>query len=111
SGSTVVLSLLTLLFAELSGNRVLGLACAAGVVVAMLFALAVLPAALLLFGRKLFWPYVPKFGSEDTLQKGFWHKLGTLVSRKPLIVAIIGVALLGGLATAVPQVQVGLAQT
>ncbi|PWB97735.1 MMPL family transporter [Salinibacterium hongtaonis] len=111
SGSTVVLSLLTLLFAELSGNRALGLACAAGIVVAMLFALVVLPAALVLFGRKLFWPYVPEFGSEDRLAHGFWHKLGTAVSRKPVIVAVIGIAILGGLAAAVPQVQVGLAQT
>src|SRR5690606_36965243 len=92
-------------------NRVLGLACAAGVVVAMLFALIVLPSALVLFGRKLFWPYVPQFGSDDRLQKGFWHKLGTLVARKPLIVAIVGVIMLGGLAAAVPQVQLGLAQT
>ncbi|TQL46717.1 RND superfamily putative drug exporter [Homoserinimonas aerilata] len=111
SGSTVVLSLLTLLFAELGGNRALGLACAAGIVVAMIFALVVLPAALVLFGRGLFWPYIPRFNSEDRLAKGFWHKLGTLVSRKPLAVAIVGLLLLGGLAAAVPQVQVGLSQT
>lgn len=112
SGSTVVLSLLTLLFAELTGNRALGLACAAGVVVAMIFALVVLPAALVLFGRGLFWPYVPRFGSENPAQKGLWFRLGTLVSRKPVTVALIGTLLLGGLALAgVPQIKVGLAQT
>lgn len=111
SGSTVVISLLMLLFAELSGNRALGIACAAGIVVAMLFALMVLPAALVLFGRKLFWPYVPFFGSEDRLANGFWHRLGTGVSRRPLIVAIIGILVLAGLGAVVPQVQVGLAQT
>ncbi|MDF2444177.1 MAG: putative drug exporter of the superfamily, partial [Subtercola sp.] len=42
SGSTVTLSLLTLLFAELSGNRALGFACAIGIVTAMIFALLVL---------------------------------------------------------------------
>lgn len=111
SGSTVVLSLATLLFAELSGNRALGLACAAGIVVAMLFALVVLPAALVLFDRRLFWPFVPGFGSEDRLSRGFWFRLGTLVSRKPAIVGVVGVLVLGGFALAVPQVQVGLAQT
>lgn len=112
SGSTVVLSLLTLLFAQLSGNRALGLACAAGVVVAMLFALFVLPAALVLFGRGLFWPYVPRFGSENTAHRGVWFRLGTAVSRKPVAVALVGIVLLGGLALAgVPQVKVGLAQT
>ena len=112
SGSTVVLSLLTLLFAQLTGNRALGLACAAGVVVAMLFALFVLPAALVLFGRGLFWPYVPRFGSENKAHSGLWFKLGTAVSRKPVAVAILGALLLGGLAFAgVPQIKVGLAQT
>ena len=112
SGSTVVLSLLTLLFAQLTGNRALGLACAAGVVVAMLFALFVLPAALVLFGRGLFWPYVPRFGSENKAHSGLWFKLGTAVSRRPVVVAIVGAVLLGALAFAgVPQIKVGLAQT
>ncbi|GAB2450056.1 RND superfamily putative drug exporter [Conyzicola lurida] len=112
SGSTVVLSLLTLLFAQLTGNRALGLACAAGVVVAMLFALFVLPAALVLFGRGLFWPYVPRFGTENKAHSGLWFRLGTAVSRKPVAIAVVGVLLLGGLALAgVPQIKVGLAQT
>ena len=111
SGSTVVLSLLTLVFASLTGNRALGIACATGVVIAMLFALIVLPAALVLFGRRLFWPYVPKFGSESTTEHGVWFRLGTLVSRKPVAVAIVGALLLGGLALGVPQIKIGLAQT
>jgi RND superfamily putative drug exporter len=112
SGSTVVLSLLTLLFAQLTGNRALGLACASGVVVAMLFALFVLPAALVLFGRGLFWPYVPRFGTENAAHRGVWFRLGTAVSRRPIVVAIVGLLLLGGLAAAgVPQIKVGLAQT
>jgi len=111
SGSTVVLSLLTLVFAQLTGNQALGIACATGVVIAMLFALFVLPAALVLFGRGLFWPYVPRFGSEGTTERGVWFRLGTLVSRKPVAVAIVGALLLGGLALGVPQIQIGLAQT
>ena len=111
SGSTVVLSLLTLLFAQLTGNRALGIACATGVVVAMLFALFVLPAALVLFGRGLFWPYIPRFGSESTAERGVWFRLGTLVSKKPIVVAIVGALLLGGLALGVPQITIGLSQT
>ena len=111
SGSTVVLSLLTLLFAQLMGNRALGIACATGIVIAMVFALFVLPAALVLFGRGLFWPYVPRFGSEGTTERGVWFRLGTLVSTKPVVVAIVGALLLGGLALGVPQIRIGLAQT
>lgn len=112
SGSTVVLSLLTLLFATLEGNRALGIACATGIVIAMLFALLVLPATLVLFGRGLFWPYVPRFGTEGSTQKGVWHRLGLLVAKRPVVVVIIGVLLLGGLAAAgVPQIRIGLAQS
>ncbi len=111
SGSTVVLSLLTLLFAELQGNRALGIACATGVVVAMLFALLLLPAALVTFGRGLFWPYIPQFGSVATTEKGVWFKLGTAVSKKPVVVAIIGAAILGALSLGATQVQIGLSKT
>jgi RND superfamily putative drug exporter len=112
SGSTVVLSLLMLLFAEIEGNRALGIACATGIVIAMLFALFVLPAALVLFGRGLFWPYVPRFGTEGTTEKGVWHRLGLAVSKRPVVVVIVGAMLLGGLALAgVPQIKIGLSQT
>jgi RND superfamily putative drug exporter len=111
SGSTVVLALLTLVFAELQGNRALGIACATGVVIAMIFALVVLPAALVLFGRGLFWPYIPKFGSEGSAERGVWHKLGVLVSQKPVVVAILGAVVLGALSLGVPQIKIGLSQT
>lgn len=111
SGGTVVLALLTLSFAQLEGNRALGIACATGVVIAMIFALLVLPAALVLFGRGLFWPYVPHFGSEGSTDRGAWFRLGTFVSRRPAAVALIGVLVLGGLAIGATQVKVGLAQT
>ncbi|MEL0626441.1 MMPL family transporter [Salinibacterium amurskyense] len=111
SGSTVVLALLTLVFAELQGNRALGIACATGVVIAMIFALVVLPAALVLFGRGLFWPYIPKFGTEGSAERGVWHKLGVLVSKKPVVVAILGAVVLGALSLGVPQIKIGLSQT
>ncbi len=110
SGSTVALALATLLLGELSGNRALGLACAVGVVVAMAFALIVLPAALVLFGRWLFWPYVPRFGSPDAISRSPWGRLGRAVARRPVVVAIAGVAVLGSLASGLFFVQTGLSQ-
>jgi RND superfamily putative drug exporter len=110
SGGTVALALATLLFAELAGNRALGLACAAGVVVAMIFALFVLPAALLLFPRGLFWPYIPRFGSADKIGKSPWGRLGRAVSKRPAIVALGGFLVLAGLASGMLFVQTGLSQ-
>jgi RND superfamily putative drug exporter len=110
SGSTVALALLTLLLAELAGNRALGLACAVGIVVAMIFALFVLPAALLLFGRGLFWPYIPRYGSPDAISRSVWGKLGRAVSRRPAIVAVAGFLVLGVMASGLLFVQTGLSQ-
>ena len=111
SGSTVALALATLLFAEIAGNRALGLACAVGVLVAMAFALVVLPAALVLFGRGLFWPYIPRFGSPDAISRSPWGRLGRAVSRRPAIVAFGGFTVLAALASGLFFVQTGLSQS
>jgi RND superfamily putative drug exporter len=111
SGSTVTLALLTLTFADLAGNRSLGIVCATGVVIAMISALAVLPAALVVFGRGLFWPFVPKFGGANKSDSGLWAKLGKGVSKNPIAVSIVGVLLLGFFASGAAGIQVGLAST
>lgn len=110
SGSTVALALATLLFAELAGNRSLGLAGAVGIVVAMAYALLVLPAALVIFGRWIFWPIIPRYGSPDAVSRSPWGKLGRAVSKRPVIVAIAGFALLGAMASGLSTVTVGLSQ-
>ena len=110
SGSTVALALATLLFGELSGNRSLGLAGAVGIVVAMAYALLVLPAALVVFGRWIFWPIVPKYGSPDAISRSPWGKLGRTVSKKPVLVAIVGFVVLGAMATGLTTLNVGLSQ-
>lgn len=110
SGGTVALALATLLFGELAGNRALGLAGAIGIVVAMFFGLVVLPPALVLFGRGLFWPFVPRFGSPDMVAKSPWGKLGRAVSRRPLAVAIVGFLALGAFAAGLNGLTVGLSQ-
>lgn len=110
SGSTVALALATLLFGELSGNRSLGLAGAVGIVVAMAYALLILPAALVVFGRWLFWPLVPRYGSPDKVSSSPWGKLGRAVSKRPVVVAIAGFVVLGAMASGLATVNVGLSQ-
>ena len=111
SGGTVALALLTLSFAELGGNRALGLVCASGIIVAMIAALGVLPAAIVVFGRGLFWPFVPKFGGVNKSETGWWAKLGKGVSRRPVTVAILGIALLGGLTAGSTGITIGIPET
>ncbi|TFC10852.1 MMPL family transporter [Cryobacterium sp. MDB2-33-2] len=111
SGGTVALSLLTLLFAELSGNRALGFACAIGVVIAILFALIVLPAALVVCGRGLFWPFVPRYDpASPRVHTGFWSRLGRGVARRPVAIIVASALGLGALSLGLVGASVGLSQ-
>ena len=70
SNATVVLALLTLLFASSPSTRSLGVQAASGLVVAAVFVLLVLPPMLGLFGRKLFWPFIPRVGATHSPTAG-----------------------------------------
>ncbi|HEY5844769.1 MAG TPA: MMPL family transporter, partial [Mycobacterium sp.] len=70
SNATVVLALLTLLFASAPSTRSLGVQAATGLVVAALFSLLVLPPLLALCGVRLFWPFIPRPGDPDTVTTG-----------------------------------------
>ena len=83
SGSTVALGLLVLLLSDLSGNRGLGPIGAIGVVVAVITMVTLLPAFLVLFGRWIFWPRIPRFDDVDSQLTGTWAKVGNLVERRP----------------------------
>lgn len=110
SGVTVVLAVLALVASVVTGNRALGVGAAVGVTVAMVSALVVLPAALVLCGRGLFWPFVPRVGSTGT-EGRIWARLGTLAALRPRAVALGAVALLLGLAAGLSGVRVGLSET
>ena len=83
SGATVSLGLLVLLLSDLSGNRGLGPIGAIGVVVAVITMVTLLPAFLVLFGRWIFWPRIPRFDDVDSQMTGTWAKIGNLVERRP----------------------------
>lgn len=111
SNLTVVLALLTLLFGVLPNNRSLGLSAAIGLVVALLFGLFTLPAALSIFGRRLFWPFVPKVGDHDRTRNGGWFKLARAVTRRPGPVVAGSIVVLGLLASGILGASLGLSQT
>ena len=83
SGATVALGLLVLLLSDLSGNRGLGPIGAIGVAVAVITMVTLLPAFLVLFGRWIFWPRIPRFDDVDSQLTGTWAKVGNLVERRP----------------------------
>ncbi|CAB4714269.1 MAG: MMPL family transporter [Actinobacteria bacterium] len=111
SSGTVVLALLCLGLASSPFSSSIGFGGAIGIAVAVLFALVVLPAALTVFGRGLFWPFVPRVGQPEPAETGFWSKVGPLVTRRPVVVGAAGVAVLAVLALPLVGVKVGLSQT
>ena len=109
SAITVTLALLSLLFAQQEGLRAIGFSGAVGVIVAMLTGLFVLPAAMVVFGRKLFWPFTPNVGDEPREGK-FWGRIGESVRRRPLVVGAVSLAALLILALGIQGISVGLSQ-
>ncbi|MGJ9423051.1 MMPL family transporter [Aeromicrobium sp. CF3.5] len=110
SSGTVVLALLMLSFADTPSNRALGWSAAIGIVVAVLFGLVVLPCAMVLFGRGLFWPFVPRVGQDDPARTGLWSRVGHHVTTRPRAFAAGSVALLAILAIGGAGLSVGLTQ-
>ncbi|MEY2664076.1 MAG: hypothetical protein RIR35_884 [Actinomycetota bacterium] len=112
SGSTVIAGLMVLLLSDLSSNRGLGPVGSIGIASSMLAALTLLPALLVVFGRWIFWPKIPKYGDEDEKLSGIWSKVGSLVERRPKGVWISTAALLVIFAAFAPTLKSdGLAQT
>jgi len=98
SAGTVVAALLCLSLAQLNSTAGLGPVGAMGVAVAAVAMLTVLPVLLLLGGRKAFWPFVPRFGSEEASHKGFWRRLGERIERRHRPVWIVTAIALGAVA-------------
>ena len=110
SSGTVVLGLLALLLADSPFVSRIGLAGAAGIAVAVLFALVLLPAAMTIPGRWLFWPFVPRVGDPDPSERGLWRRLGERVTRRPRLVVTVGVLALVAMAAPVLTLSTGLGQ-
>ncbi len=94
SGVTVILGLLCLLLSDLASLRGLGPVGAIGVAGAMLSSLTLLPATLVLLGRRAYWPVRPDHGSEHTDTRGLWGKMARLISRRARLVWSVTFAVL-----------------
>jgi putative drug exporter of the RND superfamily len=98
SGSTVVIALLMLSFAELGSTKGMGPVLAIGIAVGMLAMLTLLPALLVIFPRGVFWPYKPTFGSAEPTTRGLWARVGWAIAPRPRLVWITTAVILGILA-------------
>jgi len=105
SGFTVILSLLTLLVAELNSTKSLGPVMAIGIAVGLLAMLTLLPALLVIVGRWVFWPRRPTLGSPEPTEHGLWARIGQRMAPRPRLVWVVTAVILGALALGVTQLE------
>ncbi len=102
SAGTVAAALLCLSVAEVNTTAGLGPVGAMGIAVAALAMLTLLPALLVIGGRRAFWPFMPRYGSDEAAARGPWRRLGDWIAprhRRVWIGTTLGLAALtlGGL--------------
>jgi RND superfamily putative drug exporter len=114
SGGTVIAGLLVLLLTDLASTRALGPVAAIGIAVAMLAALTFLPAALVIIGRAVFWPFRPQVAAASARpeKKGLWARIAEVIAARPRLIWVGLVVLLALPLLAVPQFKAsGVAQS
>ncbi|MFI9779148.1 MMPL family transporter [Streptomyces sp. NPDC051956] len=110
SSGTVAVGLFCLLAADLNSSRGMGPLGAVGVLCALFAMLTLLPAVLVLLGRRVFWPLVPAYGSTPKARRSLFAAMGSSAGRRPLTVLASGALLLGALALGVFSLPGGLKQ-
>jgi RND superfamily putative drug exporter len=92
--------MLCLSLADLRSTAGLGPVLAIGVAVTLLVMVTLLPALLVVFGRWVFWPKRPTYGSPEPTSSGLWARVGRWIAPRARRVwigtaAILAVACLG----------------
>ncbi|QDB80633.1 MMPL family transporter [Georgenia wutianyii] len=112
SAGTVIVGLLCLLLSDLGSNASLGPVGAIGIAASVLAALTLLPAFLLIGGRRarwIFWPRMPQYqpdavvGADDSTR--LWGRVATFVARRPRAVWVTTAVALLALAAFLPTLD------
>jgi putative drug exporter of the RND superfamily len=83
SAGAVVTALLCLLAGQMNDVRGLGPVAATGVAVSFAVVVTLLPALLVLCGRWVFWPFVPRHSDRPAATVGLWRRIAGTVARRP----------------------------
>ena len=88
SAATVLVATLCLVFGSMNSTRSLGPVVAIGVAVAFLAMISLLPALLVILGRWLFWPFIPRHSAEYDYANAekdhaVWARISRFVGRTP----------------------------
>lgn len=106
SAGTVLLALLTLIFAAIGLYSSLGPTLAIAIFVMLLAGLTLVPAMLVWAGRAAYWPFIPRYQAGRTPEQaqrsdtpsGFWGRLGMWTAKHRILAAASSLLLLAILA-------------
>lgn len=122
AGGTVIAGLLCLLLSDLASNKALGPVGAIGILLAITATLTLLPSLLMVFGRNVFWPRIPRYmnavqqTAHEKERGGIWPKVANFIKKHPrrmwvitslaLLVMVAGITQLraDGVAQSEPEV-------
>lgn len=92
SGGTVFLAMIILIFADLGDYRNFAPIFGTALAVIMIASVTLVPALFTIFGRKSFWPIIPKVGDTTVKPNSIWSKIGKFVTKKPIVaISVVGV--------------------
>ncbi|WP_422122505.1 MMPL family transporter [Planococcus sp. X10-3] len=85
AGGTVLAAMLILFFADFRDYANFAPIFGTAVFIIMIASVTLIPALFTLFGRKAFWPKVPKFGDKKEVKHGIWGPVAKFVVNKPVL--------------------------
>ncbi|TDD28695.1 MMPL family transporter [Actinomadura sp. KC06] len=109
SAATVVAGMLCLLAADINSSRGLGGVGAVGVLCGLAAMITLLPALLVIFGRWIFWPFVPRAG-EPARRGRVWAGVAASIAARPRTYWIATAAALAGLGLIAGTMRIGPSQ-
>ena len=96
SALIVVVTLLVMVFASLKFFSNLGPSAALAIAGMLAAGLTLVPAALVLLGRRAFWPFMPRYGEVHREESGVWGFVARHVAARPgAVFAATGILFLG----------------
>ena len=92
AGATILIATGALLLATLRSYQSLGPIIAIAIILMILASLTLIPAALTIFGRKVFWPLQPKLSTSENSKyttKNSYSRIGKYVLQRPRVILVI----------------------
>lgn len=104
SGGTVLAAMLVLFIADYLPYQNFAPVFSLIMVIILIAGLTLVPALFVLFGRRAFWPVIPKVGESPNKTDSFWTKIGSLVVKRPGVVSTIVIVILAICSTYMTQI-------